>query len=136
MDYFSAVISAAKAFSIPPALLLAICQTETGLKNVVAHSDGGSASFGVCQVKLNTARMFNKRVYASELLHPPTNARYAARYLAWQLNRYKGDVWCAVEAYNRGFCRFDTKDTKRNTRYTSRVFRALQEGSAWKQRRF
>ncbi len=97
-----AIVAAAIKVGVPAQLLLALCFVESSHKNVVAHHDGGSASLGICQVKQSTARMVMKNVYASDLFKPAVNAEVAARYLAYQLSRYDGNVRCAVAAYNRG----------------------------------
>jgi hypothetical protein len=101
------IVSAAYAVGISPILLLSVCFTESGLRNVTVPADGSSSSIGVCQMKLETAR-FTSRVYKlhkvrpSSLMKPAENAKFAAHYLKWQLSRYRGKENCAIEAYNRG----------------------------------
>ncbi len=117
-----AIIAAAKAASLPPALLLSVCFVESGFRNTISPTDGSSASYGVCQVKLSTARMFNPKVHASDLLIPQENARYAAIYLKYQLSRYGYDVRRAVCAYNSG-SHFDGGE---GCAYSGRVFREMR----------
>ncbi len=85
------------------ALLSAICWVESkhdpAAINVV---DGGSASYGECQIKLKTARHMGFAGYPSQLLNRETNRKYAGLYLKYQLLRYQGDVVKAVSAYNAG----------------------------------
>jgi soluble lytic murein transglycosylase len=116
----------------PPELLLAICHVESGHKNIVVHQDGGSASYGPCQVKLHTARMFNPQLQPSELFRPETSVRYGAFYLSYQLKRYDGDWLRAVRAYNRGSsARVDVITS--NCNYLSKVINAL-ETKPWNRR--
>src|SRR4051794_24242990 len=102
MELITILTQTAASAGLPPALLLSVCFTESNLHNVVVPHDGHSASWGMCQVKLATAREFEKGIYPSHLLRPETNARIAAKYLARQIKRYKGNVRCGVDAYNKG----------------------------------
>ncbi len=102
MEVTTSIIAAAKAVGLSPVVLLAICFQESSFRNVVSPEDGGSASFGVCQLKLNTAREFNSELLPTQLLDVAINSLLAAQYLKWQLERYDGHLWCAVEAYNKG----------------------------------
>lgn len=122
----AAIISAAKVAAVPPALLLSVCHVESNLRNVVSPADGGSASYGPCQVKLTTARMVAKRAIGPmELMDVETNARIAGAYLAHLARRYRGD-WCrAVVAYNRGSAHVDAPSC-RNNPYYKRVLGRLK----------
>lgn len=94
---------AAKNNKVNVNVLRAICEVETNhntkLKKVW---DGGSYSYGICQVKLATARAMGFKGSDKELSTPKINIDYAAKYIAYQLNRYKGDYKKAIVAYNRG----------------------------------
>ncbi len=135
MEIISILTSAALSAGIPPALLLAVCQTESNFRNVTVAMDGTSASYGICQVKLGTARMFTPRLSYQSLLIPKENARYAAKYLAYQLKRYSGCVHCAVSAYNAGSVRiphahFDNTRHKRQNCYVLKVMKNMR-GWEW-----
>ena len=56
MSYSAIILAAAKAVGVPGALLLAICTHESNLQNVIAPQDHGSPSYGLCQVKQDTAK--------------------------------------------------------------------------------
>ncbi len=131
MEFITLLTAAAKAAAVPPALLLSICYTESTFKNVATPHDGGSASLGICQVKVATAAMFEKGVTDDDLMVPAKNAKFAALYLARQLKRYSG-VWvCAATAYNRGSVLggLDTNYTNCNTKYSRKVLAAFKEAS-------
>lgn len=111
------------------ALLLAICSSETDLTNVTVYHDGGSPSYGVCQVKYKTAHMLGFKGKAADLVDPRVNAQWAASYLKYQLDRYSGD-WCkATAAYNAGTYTESKKAVgkPRNLRYVRRVQTRLPE---------
>ena len=110
MDMVTILIAAAKKAGIAPALLVAVCHTETNLRNVHNMDDNGSPSYGVCQVKQETAQWMGKfykdnkmsSLTEKELMTPAKNAEVAAKYLKYQLDRYDNN-WCAaIAAYNAG----------------------------------
>jgi len=102
MVYENIITLAAQKIGVPISLLMAICSHESGLKNVVVPNDGGSPSYGICQVKSDTAKMFGYEGTEKELMTPKNNVAAAAKYLKYQLDRYDQN-WCkASAAYNSG----------------------------------
>lgn len=102
MTYSAIILAAAKAAKVSGALLLAICTHESGLTNAYVLHDGGSPSIGVCQIKESTAKMMGFKGQWQDLMNPSVNAKWAAKYLSYQIDRY-GDDWCKlVAAYNAG----------------------------------
>ncbi len=102
MLYTALILQAANIVGVPSALLLAICSHESHLQNTIVPHDGGSPSYGICQVKKSTADMMGHRGHISDLMVPEINAKIAAKYLKYQLSRYNND-WCkSVAAYNAG----------------------------------
>lgn len=115
------VTTAAKAASVPPALLLAICTVESNLNpHALNVHDGGSASYGLCQLKVATAKQFDSKATPEMLLDPKHNARIAALYLRFSMNRYY-TTQCAVASYNAGSCRRNDNGAIRNIRYVRKV---------------
>lgn len=117
-----AITAAAYEEDVPPALLKAICYSESRLDPYAyLHQDSlayGHA-FGVCQVLYKTAKRFgfedpknkctksfhNKksRIWRNcKLFGPKTSAKYAAKVLAHQLKRYNSSYTNAIAAYNSG----------------------------------
>lgn len=137
MDLTSVLIAAAKSVGIAPSILIAVCTTETNLKNVHVQNDGGSPSYGVCQVKLATAhhmaKVYRKPAVASfkgeDLKNPKNNAKVAAKYLKYQLERYDGNLCKAIAAYNAGSYIESKKSPGRpvNIGYVNKVNRNLSE---------
>lgn len=128
MDILQILTTAAKSAKVSAAILIAICSQETGLKNIVARHDGGSPSYGVCQIKYETASMLGYAGAPQGLMNPRTNAKYAALYLKWQHDRYSN--WChAIAAYNAG--RFNVSKIMpgypRNLKYVKNVRKSLNK---------
>lgn len=104
-----AIIWAADKAEVPRELVLAVCWGESSFRNkLVTHMDGETPSYGVCQVKLETARFMDK-IYHHKVKATPKmldkvgiNAFYAACYLRYQLAKYNQDWKLAVDAYNKG----------------------------------
>lgn len=98
-----ALSAAAYETKVPFRLLAAICTVESSLRPFIKPiEDNGSLSYGMCQVKEETARFLGFASKASILSNPNVNAFYAAKYLKYQLNRYEGDWIRALAAYNAG----------------------------------
>ena len=90
-----------------PNLLSSICWVESNHKpEAINIFDNGSPSFGICQVKLATAKWLQKRhklndITDKDLMTPEINILYAGLYLTYQLNRYN-NIEQAISAYNAG----------------------------------
>jgi soluble lytic murein transglycosylase-like protein len=129
MSYVSIIVLAAKNAKVSSALLLAICTHESGLNNVFVPHDGGSPTYGICQVKYDTAKMIGFKGKAKDLMKPEINAKWAAEYLKFQKSRYDND-WCkAVAAYNAGTYNESkiVPGKPRNLKYVRHVQRNLAE---------
>lgn len=131
MTYTALILAAAKAAKVSGSLLLAICTYESGgLKNVIVPHDGGSPSYGVCQMKFETAKMLGYKGKADGLMTPATNVKWAANYLAYQQERYKTSDWHVIAAsYNAGSYNPSSKvpGCPRNLKYVNRVKKLLDE---------
>lgn len=113
---------AAKRAGVPSKILLAICFAESSHRDLSPALDGSSLSYGVCQVKLETAYTIDKRLGNPEytatpegLSDPYVNAFYAAYILKFNYHKY-GDWPQAIEAYNKGIAR-----NKGTGKYVKRV---------------
>lgn len=115
------IIAAAKSASIPAYLLAAVCAVESNHTSTINIHDGGSPSYGACQLKVNTARLYDRKATGAKLLNYAYNADIAARYLRTQLDRYHGNTECAIAAYNAGTCKFNDRKQIRNRKYVKKV---------------
>lgn len=124
-------LSNTQFFNLPPGVLSGVCYVES--KHVVTafnQDDNGSPSIGICQIKLKTAKWLGFPGNEKDLQTLPAfNIYYSAKYLSYQLNRYHGDVVCAISAYNQGSCKRSLNGKPRNSQYVEKVLKA------WGQRR-
>lgn len=130
MTYAAIILAAAAKAKVSGALLLAICTYETNLTNVVIYHDGGSPSYGICQVKYKTAQMLGFKGKEQELVNPFVNAKFAAKYLKYQEDRYGTGSWVkVVSSYNAGSFLESKKipGCPRNLKYVRRVQKKLTE---------
>lgn len=102
--------------SIPNNLLESICYVESNHRNVITVEKNNEKSIGLCQIKLSTAKQFNKFLTEKDLLEPRNNIFYAGMYLKSHYNKYKN--WPrAINAYNRGF-----SESNDGSKYINKVF--------------
>lgn len=124
---FSATTS---TFQLPPGLLSALCWIESNHNPKAIHKDDGSGnSVGICEIKLETAKLLGFKGTEQGLMDPKVNIYYAGKYLAKQIDRYNGDAIKGIAAYNAGTYRVNAKGLIMNRRYVAKVTKA------WKDRR-
>lgn len=118
----SDIIQAADSVKAPRALILGLCWSESSFRTNLPHKlDGHTPSYGICQVKLETALFLDQyfknkhKATKARLLIPKVNATYAAQYIKFQLKRYNGDWKRAIDAYNKGHA------VSRQSQYVKRV---------------
>ena len=95
---------AAHAHGLEFELLQAVIATESGF-NTRAVSPKGAV--GLMQLMPDTAQRFGVRSRANQTLEerltdPRTNVQAGARYLAWLLKYFNGELELAIAAYNAG----------------------------------
>lgn len=121
-----AIKQAAQEYKVSENLLLSICTVESGLRpHVINHDDGGSASIGLCQVKVATARWLGFKVTQSDLLYPLVNARAAAKYLNYIFTSDVDDVIVVIARYNAGSVKRAKDGRLINQRYVDKVMELL-----------
>lgn len=112
-------LSITASHGLPPGLLESVCYVES--KHVVQainkHDGSSRNSYGICQIQNRTAREMGFKGSITQLMEPQNNIEYAARYLSYQLQRYKGDYAKAVTAYNAGVAK-----SHGGSRYLALVF--------------
>jgi soluble lytic murein transglycosylase-like protein len=131
MDITSIILNAAKVAKVSGILLTGICSHESNdfTMNYAPH-DHGSASYGICQIKENSARQMGFTGLPIELMDPKVNAKYAALYLKYEQDRYGEDDWCVLtSAYNSGSYNESTKmpGYPKNLKYVRLVQRKLPD---------
>jgi soluble lytic murein transglycosylase-like protein len=119
-------LSLSVQYHLPPNLLSAVCLVETKHNpKAVRVQDGGSPSYGLCQVKLATARGLGFDGAIADLLDPKVNATLAAKYLRQQHARYRGNLTKTISAYNAGSWRPNKKGVPPNRKYISKVILSM-----------
>lgn len=108
-------LTAALLHGVDPTLLSALCYVESKHNaSALARNDGGSPSYGLCQIKMGTARGLGYRGGVKGLMDGATNARLAAKLLQYHYKKHRS--WAkAVSAYNAG------KPIKGNAKYVNKV---------------
>ena len=94
-----------RANGIDPRLTRALIYWETRSDPghpVATHEPDGTITYGVMQIKPTTARQVGWRGTNARALMGLLGVYYGVRYMAWQRDRYDGDVRQMLSAYNAG----------------------------------
>ena len=84
-------------------LLLSIIAIESrGNPRAINVPNGPTSGIGLTQLVLSTAREYNKNVTQEELMTVPKHMNIAVRHFVDLLERYRGNHWLAIIAWNRG----------------------------------
>jgi soluble lytic murein transglycosylase-like protein len=130
MDIINTILLAAKAVGVSGQLLIAICAHESlNFQYNYTPYDKGSPSYGICQIKYDSAYQMGFRGLPYELNSPQASSYWAARYLKYQQKRY-GDDWVKIAAsYNSGSYFPSNKNLggPKNLKYVKLVQRKLPE---------
>ncbi|KAB0685508.1 lytic transglycosylase [Burkholderia territorii] len=94
-SFADVIAEASRAFNVPPELLRAVIDVESGY-NPKAVSDKGA--LGLMQLMPDTARRFS----GGDMFDPRDNVLTGARYLRFLLNLFKENVELTLAAYNAG----------------------------------
>lgn len=70
--------------------------------NINKDEPKGGSSIGLGQVQLPTAFKYCNVKHITELIKVKVNLNCSAKYLRYQLDRYKGSYYKAISAYNAG----------------------------------
>lgn len=107
------------AFDLPAGLLNSVCYIESSYKaDAIHHDDGNGDSLGLCQIKIQTAKLMGFKGTIKQLMNPTINAYFAGKYLSHQLKRYNGNIAKALVAYNMGSAKNFTR-----SRYSDKVIK-------------
>lgn len=107
--------AAAKEFGVPADLLKAITWQESGWQNDKVSS---TKARGIGQLMPDTVEFVNRSLLRARLdpARPEHNIRMSARFLAYLLDRTRGDARAAVSAYYQGLGSVQRKGPYPSTR--------------------
>lgn len=103
---------------VPMDLITAIIAVESNWDELARGRDG---EIGLMQILPATAFQMGFRGAPDTLFDPETNIHFGAKYLRWQLDRFRGSTDFAIAGYNAGTprTRIDGKFT--NQEYVDKV---------------
>ena len=90
---------AARRYAVPLPLLVAVARGESDFD---PEAESVSQCYGIMQIKWPGTAKELGIMRKSDLFDPCINIHAGARYLSWLLERYDGDPYFAVAAYNYG----------------------------------
>jgi soluble lytic murein transglycosylase-like protein len=103
MNYIPSLLHIAIKVGISPMILLSVCTTETNLRNINNQSN---TTYGICQLKLNTAKQYGGNFLDSLALQQTrVNIEVAAKYLKSLKSKYKSNDK-TMAAYNLGHTQY------------------------------
>lgn len=127
--YEPIIRSAAERHNVSPVLVAAVARVESDF-DPFSHSHKNAR--GVMQVIPETGARFG--VSADDLFDPERNIAAGTAYLAWLLDRYRGDVDLALAAYNAGEGAVDKyrgippyRETQQYVRKVRKAFYAMHD---------
>jgi len=94
------IINESKMYDIDPAIVFAMIERESDFREDVIGDNG--KSFGLMQIQKRWHEERMEKLGVTDLINPYENVMVGIDYLAWQLDRYDGDMAKALTAYNAG----------------------------------
>lgn len=117
----------ARDLDVEPALAFGLAATESRFD---PRAVGRQGERGLLQLKLTTARVYDRRVKAEELFHPATNVRLGLLHLKREVEYFDDDWRLGLLAYNMGRGRLERALDRGHVPragYASRVLAHLRE---------
>ena len=97
------IVEVSREYMLDPLLVLAIIKVESSFK-VTARSSKGA--WGLLQVRpiavREIERQIGQKVEQKSLLDPHFNIRIGVHYFSYLVERFGGNLWKALMAYNKG----------------------------------
>ena len=108
INYGEIIDKYSKIKKVDPFLIMALIKQESTFKASVVSP---SRAYGLMQLLLNTAnlmaRKYKRRVYRTNLFNPEINIKFGVEYLKDLIDKYNGNIYYALAAYNAGDHRVD-----------------------------
>lgn len=152
MDYKELAALAAEKHGLKPALVMAICEVESGFNPLAARHEPAfryivqksdkprecslateinlqKTSFGMMQVMGATARELGLKGWITSLVDPETGLEWGCRYLKDRVRKYGSlGVDAVIASYNAGSPRYENEKEGRfvNQGYVDKVKKAME----------
>jgi soluble lytic murein transglycosylase len=97
--YQEIVTKYSKKYGVEEELIYSIIKQESLFEKSVISS---ASAYGLMQIVLPTARMFDRDISVEELLEPDTNIKIGTQYLKWISDRVNGNISQIAASYNAG----------------------------------
>lgn len=88
-----------KEFDVDKHFVFSIIKQESLFKEDTISK---ASAYGLMQIIIPTAKMFDKNITPEKLLNPEKNVEIGVRYLKYLLDKYNGNMKFAAAAYNAG----------------------------------
>ena len=105
MSQFDGLIfQAGKSYSVPDALIKAIIRAESNFDPRAKRHEAnvGDYSYGLMQVRCDTAKWMGWNGNCGDLLNPETNIQVGTKFLAYLQAQFPNDIERVISAYNAG----------------------------------
>lgn len=121
----AAVKHAANEHKINEKIIRAIIATESSfVTTAIGDKKSKEKSLGLMQIKLSTARDYNKYLTQDDLFDPVINVFYGTAHYKSCLAKTK-DIVLAVDLYNRGIVAFRKQKTNFNREHIKKFLKEL-----------
>jgi len=117
-----------RKLGVDPRILASICYVESKWNpRALNKVDGKTSSYGLCQIKLETARSVGFKGSSKDLFKASVNIHFAGLYYKAKLLKYRGNEFCAIAAYNAGACRYAFSGKILNNKYVKKVTKSFEK---------
>jgi len=101
---------------------------SSGNANAVNTTPRG-VSHGVMQIQLSTAQDMGFKGKLKDLYKPVINKIYGTKYIQWLLKWHHGDLFAALDSYNRGIdkvAKFPYKGDWKQHKYVGKILEQME----------
>ena len=98
------IFQAAKSYSVPVPLIKAIMRAESNFNPMAKRHEANvnDYSYGLMQVRCDTAKWMGYSGECEDLLNPETNIQVGTKFIAYLQRQFTNDTERVIAAYNAG----------------------------------
>jgi len=121
-------------YDISPELIEAVISVESNFKNKAKGPDSNKKGFshGLMQLKFNTAQSLGFKGTLEQLYYPYYNIKYGVKYLSVCRKWSKGNIYLALDYYNRGIgkCKkYPWKEVWIKHKYVGKIIKYIRKNN-------